>query len=342
LCKLALLAAAFIGLFWIVVSVFELGDWLPLPIAMLSIYAIINGTQAVLIAVRNAARAREIVAIIQVAEAIFRPLLILVLSYLLVRSAQNIFWAYIFVTMLLVGALFAMGMFGERSDIRSEPGRAESEQLTGKRLTSDMIAYAAPFVAFGMLGVLGSYGERLLLPRWVDWADVGSYALMSQLAMAPNLLFTSVVNQFYFPVIFQSDPGGQRKLGRSFRLYFLASILGIVGITISISVLGYRLIPMISSAAFLGHEHLLWFLGLSAGLFCIAQQLVLPGLRLNRPAVYMPAKLIHSLMLLGLAITLVPRFGIDGMGVASLLSSMSYLLATALANLWLKRNVNLH
>jgi len=86
---------------------------------------------------------------------------------------------------------------------------------------------------------------------------------------------------------------------------------------------------------------LLWFLGLSAGLFCIAQQLVLPGLRLNRPSVYMPAKLIHSLTLLGLSLVLVPRWGVDGMGMASLLSSTAYLSANLLANAWLKRNTNL-
>jgi O-antigen/teichoic acid export membrane protein len=82
----------------------------------------------------------------------------------------------------------------------------------------------------------------------------------------------------------------------------------------------------------------MWFLGLSAGLFCIAQQLVLPGLRLNRPAIYMPAKLVHSLALLGLSLVLVPKWGIDGMGVASLIASATYLSAMLLANAWLKRN----
>jgi len=109
-------------------------------------------------------------------------------------------------------------------------------------------------------------------------------------------------------------------------------------ITTVIALLGPLLIPLFSTRAFLGHEHLLWFLGISAGLFCIAQQLVLPGLRLNRPAIYMPAKFIHSAALLGLSLVLVPRWGVDGMGVASLISSAMYLSAMMLANAWLKKD----
>jgi O-antigen/teichoic acid export membrane protein len=158
--------------------------------------------------------------------------------------------------------------------------------------------------------------------------------------MAPNVLFTTVINQFYFPLVFQFDPSGTREIARSFRLYLVVSISGIAAITVAAAVSGPLIIPLFSTREFLGHEHLLWFLGISAGLFCIAQQLVLPGLRLNRPAIYMPAKLVHSLVLLGLSVALVPGWGVDGMGVASLLSSTSYLSATLLANAWLKRNLN--
>jgi O-antigen/teichoic acid export membrane protein len=274
------------------------------------------------------------------AEAILRPLLIVALSYLMVRTAQNVFFAYFLCAILLVGAILVVWASGTPLDATAESGVRDQKLLRGSRLASNMLAYAAPFVAFGVLGVLGSHGERLLLANWAEWKDVGSYALMAQLAMAPNVLFTSVINQFYLPVVFQFDPGGSRKITHSFRLYVLFSILGTAGITVAISVLGYRLIPILSSAAFLGHEHLLWFLGGSAGLFCIAQQLVLPGLRLNRPWVYMPGKLIHSLTLLGAAIILVPRWGIDGMGIASLASSAAYLSAIILANVWLEVSVN--
>jgi hypothetical protein len=64
-------------------------------------------------------------------------------------------------------------------------------------------------------------------------------------------------------------------------------------------------------------------------------------MRLHRPAIYMPAKLAHSLALLGPSLILVPIWGVDGMGVASLTASATYLSAMLLANAWLQRNLKL-
>jgi O-antigen/teichoic acid export membrane protein len=337
---LALLAAAVIGLFLVMASVSGLSAWIPLSAAILCAYTIINGTQAILIAVCNAARKRQLVAVVQMAEAIIRPFLIFAIAYLAIRTAENVFLAYLLSTALLVAAIVVAWTSKNKFSLEAVSlERQNADSIRGGRLTWNMMMFSAPFVVFGVLGALGSHGERLLLAKWATWAEVGSYALMAQLAMAPNVLFTSIVNQFYFPLVFQFDPSGTRKVGRSFRLYLLTSILGVVGITIAVAFAGPSLIQLFSTTAFLGQEHLLWFLGLSAGLFCIGQQLVLPGLRLNRPAIYMPAKLAHSLVLLGLSAVLVPKWGINGMGLASLLSSTAYLSATILANVWLKRSL---
>ncbi|QIP01733.1 lipopolysaccharide biosynthesis protein [Bradyrhizobium symbiodeficiens] len=342
LAKLVGFCSAVVCVFWIGASTFGVSSWLPLPIGILCIYAVINGIQIVLIATCNAARRRKFVAILQLAEAIIRPIFIVALTRIAAATANHAFVGYILSTSTLVGAIIVAWSFSsriERCDPDPDPDQID-ESVTGEHLAWSMTSFAIPFVVFGLLGALGSHGERLLLASWASWADVGSYALMAQLAMAPNVLFTTVVNQFYFPLVFQFDPRGTREIKRSFRLYLLISILGIVGITVAVAASGALLIPIFSTKAFLGHEHLLWFLGVSAGLFCIAQQLVLPGLRLNRPGIYMPAKLVHSLVLLGLSLVLVPAWGVDGMGVASLLSSTAYLAATMLANVWLKRNLN--
>jgi hypothetical protein len=42
---------------------------------------------------------------------------------------------------------------------------------------------------------------------------------------------------------------------------------------------------------------------------------------------------------LGPSLVLVPKWGIDGMGLASLIASAAYLSAMLLANAWLKRNL---
>src|SRR5581483_3418491 len=339
LVKLAGIAALVIFASWALASIFGLQRLAPIPVAMLAAYAIISGAQMVAIAICNAARKRDVVGIAQTSEAFIRPLLIVVVTYVTVASAHHTLVAYLISTCLVVAVIVALWASKERAG-RLEPSAARSgDNSPGTGLAWAMTTFAAPFVVFAVLGVIGSHGERLLLSKWVTWAEVGSYALMAQLVMAPNVLFTAVINQFYFPLVFQFDPSGTHKMTRGFSFYLLVSILGVTAITTGVALSAPLLIPLFSTTAFLGHEHLLWLLGPSAGFFCIAQQLVLPGLRLNRPAVYMPAKLVHSLALLGPSLILVPKWGVDGMGVASLIASVSYLLAMLLANIWLKRNL---
>ena len=322
-----------------VTTVFGLRSLASVPVLILAAYAIITGAQMIAVAVCNAARKRDVVGIAQTSEALIRPLLIIVVTYFTVASASHTLLAYLISTCLVVSIIVALWAMKEGPARGTDRGSLRSnESATSGSLAWTMTTFAAPFVVFAVLGVIGSHGERLLLAKWTSWSEVGSYALMAQLVMAPNVLFTAVINQFYFPLVFQFDPSGTHKMARGFRLYLLVSVVGVTAITAIVALTAAMLIPMFSTRAFLGHEHLLWFLGPSAGLFCIAQQLVLPGLRLNRPAIYMPAKLAHSLALLGPSLILVPKWGIDGMGVSSLAASATYLSAMLLANAWLRRN----
>jgi O-antigen/teichoic acid export membrane protein len=340
LMKLTGAAAAFVFSAAILASLFGLQRVTSVPVAVLVAYAIINGTQMVAVAVCNAARKRDLVGIVQTSEAFIRPLLIVAVTYFTIASAFHTAIAYLISTCLVVSIFVALWAAKEGTAPRSEQYSPQAnESVTSESLAWSMMTFAAPFVIFAVLGVIGSHGERLLLAKWASWSEVGSYALMMQLVMAPNLLFTAVINQFYFPLVFQLDPTGTHNMARGFRMYLLVSVLGVTAITTIIALFAPLIILMFSTPAFLGHEHLLWFLGPSAGLFCIAQQLVLPGLRLNRPAVYMPAKLIHSLALLGPSLVLVPKWGIDGMGVASLTASVAYLIAMLLANVRLNRDL---
>ncbi|MGJ4932301.1 lipopolysaccharide biosynthesis protein [Bradyrhizobium sp. HKCCYLS2038] len=340
LAKLTGLAAIVILLALAVAAVTGVKHWFPVPASLLAIYTIISGFQAVMIAVFNAARKRQLVAILLIAEALLRPSLILALTRSPEPTAIEAMTGYVLTagtTALMIVAFRYLLGWSSLERIWSRDSEPPAVQV--RSLTWDMVFFAAPFLVFGLLGALGTHGERLLLARWVSWSDVGSYALMAQLVGAPNVLFTSALNQFYFPLIFQSDPGGTRQVGRSFRLYLLVSVAGIVVITATVATLGAYLIPLFSSRDFLGNEHLLWYLGMSAGLFWIGQQLVLPGLRLNRPAVYMPAKLMHSVVLLAASVLLVPAWGVSGMGLASVAAAAAYLVATLLANLWLRRTM---
>lgn len=313
-------------------------DW-PAPAALIALYTLVSGLQMILLAVVTAARMRKWVAGLQILDALIRPVMILIVVLVASRSASDVIVSYIVTTIVIVSALVLVST--RLPELNDLAGFASGKASVRSSLPGRMLSFTWLFVVFGVLGAVGSHGERLLLANFVSWQDVGTYALMMQLAQAPNLLLTSVINQFYLPVVYQSDSSGTAKLGRSYQYYLLASIAGVFSVAVVVAALGRWIIPLFSSVAFLGHEHLLWFLVLSAGVFNLGQQLVLPGMRENRLSIYVLPKLLHSLGLLGLAFVLVPKWGIGGMAMASMASAVVYTFAVICANSYLARSVSI-
>lgn len=340
LLKFYLIGIVAVILCWLASTFAGFNHTLLVPIVLIALYTLASGLQMILFAVINAARLRKWVSGLQVTDAFLKPALILAIALLADRSASSVISAYIITTLLIVlvllGVLASLWSRVEKLALQSN-GRSAYTSLGGQ-----MASFTWLFVLFGVLGAVGSHGERLLLINFVSWEDVGTYALMMQLALAPNVMLTSVINQFYLPLIYQSDPSGSTKLGRSYQYYLLFSIVGVFAVAVFVATFGRWIIPLFSSAAFLGHEHLLWFLALSAGIFNLGQQLVLPGMLENRLSIYVPSKLLHSLGLLCLAFLLTPIWGVTGMAVASVVSATVYTLGVIGANAYLARSVAVH
>ena len=330
---LGALAAIVCGL---VLTLGGFGHLVPLPAPLVVLYTLAAGLQMIQLAVINAARLRKMTAGLQIADALIRPALVLAVAFFASRSSSGIISSYILTSTVIVAISAVLLMsIGRR---RRLPTRQLLKAATSSDIFRKMSLFALFFVIFGVLGAVGSHGERLLLIEFVSWKDVGIYALLMQLAMAPNLMMTNLVNQYYLPVVFQSDPLASGKLGRSYQYYLAINIVGLVAITVCVATLGRWIVPLFSNAAFLGHEHLLWYLVLSAGLFNLGQQLVLPGMRENRLTVYLPSKLLHSVALLSVALALVPKWGITGMALASMSAAAAYTLSIICANVYLVRS----
>jgi O-antigen/teichoic acid export membrane protein len=322
-----------------VLTLVGLGDLLPMPASLVVLYTLAAGLQSIQLAAINAARLRRLVAGLQVADALLRPTLVLVVAFLAARSSMDVIASYIATSIVIIfaSAFLAMSVAGRTRRLKPRQGlRATASD----KIVGHMSSFASLFAIFGVLGAIGSHGERLLLIEFVSWKDVGIYALLTQLAMAPNLLMTNLVNQYYLPVLFQSDPLASGRPGRSYQYYFGINIVGIFAIAVFMAALGRWIVPLFSSTAFLGHEYLLWYLVLSAGLFNLGQQLVVPGMRENRLKAYLPSKLLHSLALLCLALLLVPKWGVTGMALASVSAAAAYTLSIICANVYIARSAS--
>jgi O-antigen/teichoic acid export membrane protein len=335
LIKLYLLGAFAAITCGLVLTLSGLGHLLPMPAPLIVLYTLAVGLQTIQLAAINAARLRKWVAGLQIADALLRPTLVLAVAFLAAHSSSDVISSYILTSTIIIAAsgFLAMSVGHNLRLPLSQTLRA----LASNTLVGQMSSFTLLFVIFGVLGAVGSHGERLLLIDFVSWSDIGIYALLMQLAMAPYLVMTNLINQYYLPVVFHSDPLASSKLGRSYQYYLAINVLGVLAIAVCVAALGRWIVPLFSNTAFLGHEHLLWYLALSAGVFNLGQQLVLPGMRENRLSVYLPSKMLHSVALLCLALLLVPKWGITGMALASMTSAVVYTLSVICANIYLSR-----
>lgn len=302
-------------------------------IVLVAAYTLIAGLQSIQLATFNAARQRRWVAGLQIADALLRPALLVTVALVTMRSASTMMVAYILTSLAIVLIATARWI-----DHPAPSKQGPSFAGVPDALFTKMSSFAWPFAAFGLLGSVGSHGERLLLINFASWQDVGIYSLLTQLAMAPNLMLTSVINQYYLPLVYQSDLRTPGRLGRGYRTYLLFSLVGICLVTAAIALLGRWIIPLLSTSAFLEHQRLLWVLTLSAGIFNLGQQLVLPGMRANRLTIYLPSKLLHSVALLSSALLFAPSWGVNGMALASLVAASAYTLSVTGANLYLEKS----
>src|SRR5579863_9829267 len=317
----ALVKLYFMGAFAAIACAFSLtltgfGDLLPMPSTLVVLYTLAAGLQTIQLAAINAARLRNVVAALQIADALLRPAFVLIVVFIIDGSSRGVISSYIATsTIIILLAAFQAMSAGRRPRL---PSLRSLRTIASNSIVKHITSFASFFAVFGFLGAIGSHGERLLLLEFVPWKDVGIYALLAQLAMAPNLIMTNLVNQYYLPIVFQSDLRGSSKLGRSYYYYLAFNIAGMIAIALCEAILGPWIVPLFSSQSFLGHEDLLFYLAVSAGLFNLGQQLILPGMRENRLSAYLPSKFLHSIALLFLALLLVPKWGISSMAQASM------------------------
>lgn len=328
LALLAVLAAALCWVFALIPDLYVAGG-------IVFVLTALIGGQQVAAAVLNGARRRRRVAVAQMVEIVVRLAALAIAFAFLERSAFALLCAFVIgsaagLIVLLTGWRQSFGGFWSHSVDRARL----------KQRFASMASYAWPFVLFGLVGVVGSHGERLILAQLAPLQDVGRYAVISQLANAPLALCLGVVNNFAYPILFGKEArGGSIYSDRGLRYYSLASLAVIGGLTIAVAIFGQPVLLLLTKEKFADSGSLMILMVLSSGIFNVGQQLVLLGLAANKSSIYIFPKLGHSIALLAGASILVPIYGLLGMAWAQLGCAIFYALAVALANYRLKQGI---
>jgi len=185
------------------------------------------------------------------------------------------------------------------------------------RLLRRMLAYSAPLVPSSLCVFLSLSLDRLVIKAHLSLEEVAMYGAGFRIASAVGLLLVGL--QVALPPFVLSHHREERlprELARIFRLV-LAGVLGVVA---AMSLLAEELVLLMSTAAFAPVAAALPLLALALVLSRLYVFAVGPNIA-RRTGIFLVVNVVVLALNLGLNLLLVPRLGIHGAALATLVSS---------------------
>jgi O-antigen/teichoic acid export membrane protein len=299
-------------------------EWLVLALAAV-LFAMLSGWEAILDGVQNAARQRHWVALHQALRHWLRPIAaaVLLTTFAATSSAS------------MVGfVLSSVVVLCSQSWLLKRTMRTMDLTLTDAprpALTREMLAYATPFSVWGLFTWLQGSSDRWALQALGTAAQVGLFAIVSQLGSYPLNLVGSMITQLAAPIMFaRVGAGGNAARTRSAARLCALLAVGMLTATALIAgtaALAYRQIfELLVGPEFRSFSYLLPIAILAAGLFNTGQIVSLVPLALGDSRALLAPKVGTALLAVILNAAGAYLFGIPGVLAASLLFGSSYLV----------------
>jgi len=327
LCLVALLAGS--------ISVFVgHGEWTGLVLVSL-LFGYLGGLNHLFLSLQNALRQRRVVALHQGGDAWLRISLAVLLLAWFADSGAYAMAGYCLGMLVVIASQLHFAFRDELVAGNWQPPQTEAGD--DAQMYRSMLAYIRPFLVFAVLGVFVLYADRWILLGMYGEREVGIYAALYMIASAPITLLMNLTGQFVLPVVFDQSGSMQHpEQAQRSRRSIMLSVAVIGGIMLFIVliafVFGEPIIRLMSNAEFSRYATSFWVIALGLCLFHLGQLLVMHGLTLGRPDIYVFPKAVQTVSFLLLAIWLAYIYGITGVAAALCVSSLLYLITVVRAN----------
>jgi O-antigen/teichoic acid export membrane protein len=280
----------------IVMIVVENKEWPGLMVVAM-ITGIALGSLGLRISVFLAARKRKLVALLNIANALLKPVLATILVLLLTESASWAMFGYFMATISVV-------VFSEHYYYRFVSGSSNSSLIVGKadsRIGRNILSYSWPFAAWGVFGWIHMSCDKWALQAFHGTETVGAFAVVSQLAIFPLIFGSGFLSSLFTPIAFQraGDMSDRNDIVSAIKVLVLMTGVYILGVLVLIALFymfHYPLVLFISNKEFAGLSFLLPWLTVAWALFYLGQTLSIFGMLANRPKSYIVPKLVSALV----------------------------------------------
>lgn len=312
-------------------------DWAAL-LAISMATGVALGWLSLRISIFTAARQRRWVALLNIGNALLKPIVAASLALLIAVRASCAMAGYLLAT-LGVASLSQLLHRRIASDTISPAFiQGSSESSIGK----DILSFSWPFAVWGIFGWIHMSCDRWALQAFHGVGLVGAFAVASQLATFPLILGSGFLTKLFAPIAFQraGDLSDRKNIASANKLLGVMTgvyILGVVCLATLFSLFHYPLVLLISNIQFAEFSFLLPWLTVAWGLFYLGQILSNFGMLANRPQSYIMPKLV-SAMLAGIStFYLSARIGpvgvVFGLGAAGLVYALwCFIIATKLVD----------
>lgn len=268
-----------------------------------ALFAISMGTGVALgwlslrISIFTAARQRQWVALLNIANAFLKPIIAACLVLLVFVSAACAMAGYLLATL---GVVFLAERFFHRiaSDTLSSGSVREG---IGTGIEKEILSFSWPFAVWGIFGWIHMSCDRWALKAFHVTEVVGAFAVVSQLAIFPLVLGSDFLTTLFTPIAYQraGDLSDRQNIISANRLLCSMTaifILGAVILATLFSVFHYPLILLISNTQFAKLSFLLPWLTAAWAFFYLGQILCTFGMLASRPQSYILPKLVSAII----------------------------------------------
>jgi O-antigen/teichoic acid export membrane protein len=238
-------------------------------------------------------------------------LLTIVLTIYLVLElrwgAMGVFLASLFGNLL--GAL--LSFYATRDCIKAEFNLSKLKQL---------LSFSAPLIPSNLGFYAFLYIDQLLVNHYLGMGSAGIYAVACRFVIVVNLVLYAVGSALP-PFIYQNHQKIQTKTSLEFitRLFVVFAFLIVLGLLLA----GQDIILLFATPAYLGAAKLISILALAT--FIININIFTPGLIIaKRSGIISSLNVLAAILNLGLCFYLIPKYGIEGAALSSLISAIVY------------------
>lgn len=281
-----------------------------------------------------AARKRKIVAVINSIMSIGKPIIAAIMITLLISDAGAAMVGYLVAT--LIGVLVAHTYYNKTltDAVATSHNNIDATEEDYDKLNKEILSFSIPFYIWSVSNWMYQSCDRWALASFHGSDVVGSFSVISFIAMYPLIFFSNFLSNLLMPIAYEraGDFESASPLKNAYKMLIFMSGIYIVCVLVFILLLFYfhhAILLFFSNEKYIEFSYLLPYLAISWALFYFGQVLSGFGMLANQPKKYMPPVIISSVTAVILSFYLSSKLGpvgvVWGLGISSFIYAVWFL-----------------